>query len=108
MRDANPILVFVGGMAACMVMFVGLVWMGPSVIPGQFDQCQAQLRKAQPNCSTRERGGFTYIRESRCINPTRGLMLLAQDDSGWWRLGRLPKPDALESEEDTDSDADAD
>lgn len=91
MRDTK-LLQFILGMAASLIMLCVLVLLGPRVIPAQFDQCQVQLRKAQPNCSTRERGGFTFIRESRCINPSRGITLLAQDDSGWWRLGRLPEP----------------
>lgn len=92
MRDANPIFWFVGGMAACMIMFVGLVLLGPSVIPAQFDQCQVELRKAQPNCSTRNRDNLTYVRDSRCVQPGKGMMLLDRDGSGWWQVARIPEP----------------
>jgi len=37
---------------------------------------------------------LTYIRDTRCINASQGLMLFAQDNSGWYRIGRIPTPSA--------------
>ncbi len=105
MRDANPIVVFVGGMAACMLMFVGLVIMGPGLVPSQLNACWVELEKQQKNCSSRSRGGKTYIKDSRCLTPSKGMFMLAEDESGWFVVGRQPTPSAaIEPDEDSDAD----
>ena len=97
MRDQNQIVTFVLGMAAVMVMFALLVFLGPGVIPSQLDKCWVELKKQEPNCASRTSNGATYIRDSRCIRAVKGIQLTVVDDSGWYRVAKLPDNQPVES-----------
>lgn len=92
MRESNQLVTFVMGMAAVMVLFALLVVLGPRVIPSQLDKCWVELKKQEPKCSTRQVGGFTMMRDLRCIRAEKGIQFTATDDSGWYRVVKLPNP----------------
>ena len=92
MRESNQLVTFVMGMAAVMVLFALLVVLGPRVIPSQLDKCWVELKKQEPKCSTRQVGGFTMMRDLRCIRAEKGIQFTATDDSGWYRVVKLPEP----------------
>ena len=92
MRDPQPVLVLVLGMGIAMMMFAMLVVIGPGVVPSQLNACWVELQKQTKDCSSRTTGGKTYIKDSRCLTPSTGLFMVAEDDSGWYRVGRQPTP----------------
>ena len=94
MRESQPVLVLVMGMGIAMMMFALLLVIGPGVVPSQLNACWVELEKQTKDCSSRTRDGKTYIKDSRCLTPSKGMFMLAEDDSGWFLVGRQPTPSA--------------
>ncbi len=92
MRLESPLVVFILGMAASLIMFGILMLAGPRLAPNQLDQCWIELRKNIPNCSTKMMNNATYIRDVRCVKPAAGLMLVSEGTTGWYRLAQVPEP----------------
>ena len=83
---------FIMGMGAILIVLGLLVLIGPGVSPSQLDKCWVELKKAEPKCSTKQANGFTYLRDLRCIRAQKGIQLTAGDDTGWYRVVKLPDP----------------
>ncbi|MEE8240111.1 MAG: hypothetical protein V3R16_02485 [Nitrospirales bacterium] len=91
MKDSQ-LWILILGMTLTVVLFALLALLGPGVIPSQLDKCWIELQKAQPNCQFRQTDGVTYIRDVRCIRPSEGLQLIADGDSGWYKVARAVEP----------------
>lgn len=89
MKDTR-LSAFILGMAAVLIVFGVLVAVGPGLVPSQLNACWVELQKQTKDCSTRTEGTRTYIKDSRCLSPSTGMFMVAEDDSGWYRIGRQP------------------
>ncbi len=85
MRD-NGLWTFILGIGCALILLGLLTFMGPRVMPSQFDQCWRELQRQQPNCATQVQNGVTMIRDSRCIRPQKGLSLVSVEASGWYQV----------------------
>ncbi len=101
MKDTR-LSAFIMGMAALLIVFGVLVLVGPGLVPSQLNACWAELGKQQKDCSTRTEAGRTYIKDSRCLSPSKGMFMVAEDDSGWYLVGRQPTPAAADEDSDDD------
>ena len=104
MKDTR-LTAFIMGMASLMAVFGLLVLVGPGLVPSQLNACWVELEKQSKDCSTKQNAGRTYIKDSRCLTPSKGMFMVAEDDSGWYLIGRQPAP-SDDAAEDSDSDAD--
>ncbi len=96
MKDTR-LSAFIMGMAAPLVIFAVLVLVGPGLVPSQLNACWVELQKQTKDCSVKNQAGRTYIKDSRCLTPSKGMFMVAEDDSGWYLIGRQPAPSTDET-----------